>query len=214
MVFACGGLLWLTVGTVLDRLRGPMSILNAPARQMSVILGLTGLGFFIALALSPLRLDEAWRDVSTQRFVLGVTCGLALVGLFGWAAASFRRTLWVYFAELSLAVLLLFLGLRLPSVYENPQFQEFWPVLPALLALVMLAVAKLLEGQRIVLFGHPLFFTAVFFLPLAPLVETVRRLMRGEYLAAIITLVLLAAVAFFGSSYRLVARWRSGGRAK
>ncbi len=207
-VFAAGGLLWLGIGTVLDRLRSPLSTLNTPARQMSVVLALAGLGFYVVLAQAPLHPEAEWGpDASLERWILGTVCGLALVAYYVWAGISFRRTFYVYLAQLALAVLVVFAVLREPESWYAPADWQYWPTSLAVVALVMLGVAKLLERRRQVLFGRPILVVAMLVLPLLLAADSVYRLVLGQRILPITTLVIAAVVVFLGARYRLAPKW-------
>lgn len=212
-VFAAAGLLWLAVGTVLNQLRSSLSTLNTAARQMSVVLALAGLGFYIVLAQAPLHPQPEWSpDASPERWLLGTICGLALIAYYVWAALSFRRTFYVYLAQLSLAVLIVFASLREQADWYSLSDQQYWPTSLSLVALVMLGVAKLLERRRDVLFGRPILVVAMLVLPLLLAADSVYRLIIGQsLLLPIITLAIAAIVVFLGARYRLAPKWPGRG---
>jgi hypothetical protein len=211
-VFAAAALLWLGIGTALNQLRGSLSTLNTAARQMSVVLALAGLGFYIVLAQAPLHPEPEWGpDASPERWLLGTVCGLALVAYYVWAAVSFRRTFYVYLAQLSLAVLIVFASLREQADWYSLSDQQYWPTSLSLLALVMLGIAKLLERRRDVLFGRPILVVAMLVLPLLLAGDSIYRLIIGQQLLPITTLAIAALVVFLGARYRLAPKWPGRG---
>jgi hypothetical protein len=208
-VFAAGGLLWLGIGTVLNRLRSSLSTLNTPARHMSVVLALAGLGFYIVLAQAPLQSGAIWTpDATTERWIFGTICGLALVAYYVWAAISFRNTFYVYLAQLSLGVLVVFAALREPASWYSLSDRQYWPTSLALVALAQLGVAKLLERRRQVLFGRPILVVAMLVLPLLLAADSVYRLaFLGQRILPVATLAIAAVVVFLGARYRLAPKW-------
>jgi len=203
LVFAAGGPLWMGIGTTLNRLRGPMSLLNAPARQMSVLLALVSLGFYVTLAVCPFRGGPPWSpDDAPDRFVFGTLSGAILVLHFLWAAASFRRTLLVYFAQISLLVALLFLDTRIAGVRHSEFASRHWPLAAAVLSVILLGLSRLMERKRLVLFGRPLFYSAVFFLPLLAAAGLVGLAVRGHFGPASTALFALAVTLLLGSRVR------------
>ena len=204
LVFALGGPSWLGVGTALNRLRGPMGLLNAPARQMSVLLAVVGLGFFVALAVCPTWSGAQWRaDDAPDRFIFGTLCGAVLVVHFLWAAVSFRRTVLVYLGAVSLLVTLVFLAARIAGIRHSQLMLQYWPLAAAILSVVLLGLSHLLERRRLVLFGRPLFYTAVFFLPLLTAGGLIVGLVRSDYGPASMALFVLAATLLLGRQVRL-----------
>ncbi|MBN2584066.1 MAG: hypothetical protein JXL80_13455 [Planctomycetes bacterium] len=203
VVFAVGGLVWLGVGAWLNRLRGPMSVLSAPACQMSAILSLTGLGFFMVLAVFPAWATPDWLpDDAPWRFILGSACGAALAAYFLWAALRFRRTFFVYFLELALVTLLILWTIRTPSIWQWPALRRYWPLLAANLSLAVLALATVLESRRHVLFSRPVFFTATAFLPAFPFVGAIVLLEQGYVQQPAATFGVLTATCLLGSLVR------------
>ncbi|NIA21138.1 MAG: hypothetical protein GWP05_04010 [Anaerolineaceae bacterium] len=210
VVFAGGGLVWMAIGTALNRLRGPMSVLASPARYMSVVLGLAGLGFLILLAVCPTWHGASWApDASPWRLALGTACGLALAGYFLWAAYSFRRTLYIYLVELSVATLLVMLATRTPAVWNSPLLRNYWPPALAALSLLLLGLARWLESRHQVLYSRPLFFTATVFLPVLPFVGGILFLQQAHYGLAAATFALLTVTCLLGSLVRARGLLRS-----
>jgi len=202
-VFAAGGLLWISVGALLNSLRNPICVLAAPARQMSVILSLAGLGFLIAVATCPLWAAAEWLpDDAVRRFVLGTVTGAALAAYFLWAAMSFRRTFFVYFFELALATLLVLWVVRVPTVWQWPPLQRHWPLMLATLSLALLAVATVLESRRHVLFSRPVFFSATAFLPILPFLGGVALVRQGSAGQAAATFAVLTLTCLLGCLVR------------
>lgn len=202
VAFAAAGLAWLGVGAWLNSLRGALSVLAAPARQMSAILSLTGLGFLIAVATCPLWAAEWLPDDTPRRFVLGTAAGAALAAYFLWAALSFRRTFFVYFLELAGATLLLLWIVRTPVVWQWPPLQRYWPLMLATLSLALLAVATVLESRRYVLFSRPAFFSATAFLPLLPFLGGVALLRHGSAGQPAATFAVLTLTCLLGCMVR------------
>jgi hypothetical protein len=204
LVFAAGAPLWMAVGSWLHRRGGPMALLAAPARQMSVLVGLAGLGFLIALAVSPVVSSEAiWRyDSAADRLAYGLLCGLILVSYFLWAAASFRATLLVYLAELSLLALVVFVLTRLDGCWNSWAVAYYWPVWAAATSLATLGLGYALERWRYVLYGRPILYTAVFVLPLAILGGMALVMAAGQPTPVPETAFLLALAMLLGSLNR------------
>ena len=203
MVFAAGGPLWLGIGTALNRLRGPMSLLNAPARQMSVLVAIVSLGFFAALAVSPTWGGPVWHpDNAPDRLLLGAACGVILCLHFLWAAASFRQTLLVYLSGIALVTTLVFGASRIAAVWHSAVLRSHWPLGAAVLALATLGLGRLLERRRQVLFGRPLFYSAVFLLPLVVVAGVLGLVVRGEVAAGAAALLALTAPLLLGATMR------------
>jgi hypothetical protein len=201
LVFAAGGPLWLAIGRAVERARGTMGLLGAPARQMSAVVALVGLGFFAALAVSPTWDGPPWApDRAADRFVYGGLTALSLVAYFLWAAARMRRPGLVYLAELSAVAAGVFVATRMPALWQSAALRLHWPLAAAALSLALLALSYLLAHSRRVLYGRPLFYTAVFRGPAAALAGAAAAALAGRAAAAAAVLLALAAVALFGST--------------
>jgi hypothetical protein len=207
LIFVAGAPLWMGIGTALNRLRGPAALLNAPARWMSVILALTGLGFFIALAVSPTWEGFQWQgDDSVERFAFLGLSGVGLVAFFLWAAASFRSTVLVYLAETSLLVLAVAVATRLPAGRHSEIVRDLWPVGVAGLSLAVLGIGHWLERRRHILHGRALYYSAVLLLPVVALAGAAASAMAGRYGLASITCFVVGATIILGTWIR-THRW-------
>lgn len=207
LVFTAGAPLWMAVGTALNRLRGPTALLNAPARQMSVILALTGLGFFIALVVSPTWEGPRWQgDDSAERVLFIALSGAGLVAFFLWAAASFRSTVLVYLAEAALLLLAAAMATRLPAGRYTQVVRDLWPVGVAGLSLAVLGVGRWLERRRHILHGRALYYSAVLLLPVVALAGALASAMAGRPDPASITCFVVSATVLLGTWIR-THRW-------
>ena len=203
LVFAVGAPLWMAVGAWLNRRGGPIALLAPPARQMSVLSALAALAFLIALAVSPLYADPLWQpDNAADRMTLGPLCGAVLVAYFLWAAASFRATVLVYLAELSLLALAVFLATRIPGVWESRLVTRYGCVMAAAASLAALGLGHALERRRRVLYGRPIFYSAVFLLPVLALAGIIATAALGDYVPAAEASFGLAITLLLGSLIR------------
>jgi len=204
LVFAAGAPLWMAVGSWLHRRGGPMVLLAPAARQMSVLVALAGLGFLIALALSPVASSEPiWRyDSAADRMGYGLLCGAILTGYFLWAAASFRATLLVYLSELSLLALTVFVLTRVEGCWDSWAVAHYWPLWAAVASLATLGLGYVLERRRHVLYGRPILYTSVFVLPAATLGGTAVATVLGMPVPAPEAAMILAAAMLLGSLIR------------
>jgi hypothetical protein len=194
----------MAIGTALNQRRGPIALLNGPARQMSVLVALAGLGFLVTMALTPIVGGLEWQnDGELDRLILGSTCGLILSGFFLWAAHSFRWTLLVYLTPVALAVTGVFLAARIPEVWTSDLTHQWWPTAAAVIALIALGLGHMLERRRLVLYGRPVFYSAVILWPLATVAGMALVMAAGHGLAAAAAALILAAVLLIGSMVRL-----------
>jgi hypothetical protein len=108
MVLGGSAFVWLGIAKTLDPIRGEVYQLAAPARASSVILGLVGVGFAAAMAVSPTFGGDVWRQPRTAwDWTLGLSALALLMGYFAWARFALDRR---FFGLVSGAVALL-LGL-------------------------------------------------------------------------------------------------------
>jgi len=124
LIMGVSALVWLGIGNRLHGIRGEIFNLAAPARACSVILGLVGLGFAVALALAPAFGGEVWRQPRTLAdWALGLATLSALILYFAWAGFVFQHR----FYSLVGALVVLLLGLYI-GIYVGVRLSEGTPL--------------------------------------------------------------------------------------
>jgi len=112
LVMSVSAVIWLGFGNRLHAIRGEIFQLAAPARACSVILGLIGFGFAVALALSPTFGAEVWRHTRTlSDWALGLATLSALILYFTWAGFLFEHKFYNLMAGLGVLLLGLYVGI-------------------------------------------------------------------------------------------------------
>jgi len=112
LVMGISAVIWLGFGNRLHAIRGEIFQLAAPARACSVILGLVGLGFATALAVSPVFQGEVWHQTRTiGDWAMGLATFSALILYFTWAGFVFDRRFYNLVGVLGVLLLGLYIGL-------------------------------------------------------------------------------------------------------
>ena len=112
LVMGVSALVWLGVGNRLHAIRGEIFNLAAPARACSAILGLVGLGFAVALALSPAFGGDVWRQARTLAdWALGLATLSSLILYFSWAGFVLQHRFYSLVSALVVLLLGLYIGL-------------------------------------------------------------------------------------------------------
>lgn len=118
VILTVSAMAWLGIGKWLPRVHGEIFQLAAPARACSAMLGLAGMAFAAALAVSPTFGQAVWRgDRMAADWALALTAMGLLIGYFAWARIVFERH---FFSVMSGAAVLLvglyvgiYVGIRL-----------------------------------------------------------------------------------------------------
>jgi len=112
MIMAVSALVWLGFGNRLHAMRGEVFQLAAPARACSAILGLVGMAFAVALALSPTYGSEVWRQTRTLGdWAMGLMSLSALILYFAWAGFVFNRRFYSLVSGFAVLLLGLYVGI-------------------------------------------------------------------------------------------------------
>lgn len=112
LVMSVSAVVWLGFGNRLHAIRGEIFQLAAPARACSVILGLIGFGFAVALALSPTFGAEVWRQARTLGdWTMGLATLSALILYFTWAGWLFEHKFYSLMAGFGVLLLGLYVGI-------------------------------------------------------------------------------------------------------
>jgi hypothetical protein len=112
LILSVSALVWLGFGNRLHAIRGEVFQLAAPARACSVILGLLGIGFAVALALSPTFGAEVWRQPrALGDWAMGLATLSALILYFAWAAFVFDRRFYSLMSGMGVLLLGLYVGI-------------------------------------------------------------------------------------------------------
>lgn len=112
LVMGLSAVIWLGFGNRLHAIRGEIFQLAAPARACSAILGLVGLGFATALALSPMFGAEVWRQTrSLEDWAMGLATFSALILYFTWAGFVFDRRFYNAVGGMGVLLLGLYVGI-------------------------------------------------------------------------------------------------------
>jgi hypothetical protein len=112
LILGVSALVWLGFGNRLHAIRGEIFQLAAPARACSAILGLVGIGFAVALALSPTFGSEVWRQTrSLGDWAMGLLTLSALILYFAWAGFVFDRRFYSLVSGFGVLLLGLYVGM-------------------------------------------------------------------------------------------------------
>ncbi len=112
LILSVSALVWLGFGNRLHAIRGEVFQLATPARACSVILGLLGIGFAVALALSPTFGAEVWRQArALGDWAMGLATLSALILYFAWAAFVFNRRFYSLMSGVGVLLLGLYVGI-------------------------------------------------------------------------------------------------------
>jgi hypothetical protein len=112
LIMSTSAVIWLGFGNRLHAIRGEIFQLATPARACSVILGLIGMGFAVALALSPTFGAEVWREPrSLSDWAMGLATLSALILYFTWAQFVFEHRFYGVMSFFGVLMLGLYVGL-------------------------------------------------------------------------------------------------------
>ena len=112
LIMGVSAVVWLSVGNRLHAIRGEIFNLAVPARACSVILGLVGLGFAAALAISPAFGGEVWRQARTLAdWALGLATLSVLILYFAWAGFVLQHRFYSFVSALVVLLLGLYIGI-------------------------------------------------------------------------------------------------------
>jgi hypothetical protein len=112
IVLTASAFAWLALGRSLHPIRGEVFQLAAPARACSVILGVVGMGFAAAMAVSPTFAAGIWRqDRSAWDWTLGLAALALLMGYFAWARFVFSQRFYALMSGLAVLLLGLYVGI-------------------------------------------------------------------------------------------------------
>ena len=112
LIMSVSAVIWLGFGNRLHAIRGEIFQLATPARACSVILGLIGMGFAIALALSPTFGAEVWRETrSLSDWAMGLATLSALILYFTWAQFVFEHRFYGVMSGFGVLLLGLYVGI-------------------------------------------------------------------------------------------------------
>ncbi len=112
LIMSVSAVIWLGFGNRLHAIRGEIFQLATPARACSVILGLIGMGFAVALALSPTFGAEVWRETRTlSDWAMGLAPLSALILYFTWAQFVFEHRFYGVMSFFGVLMLGLYVGL-------------------------------------------------------------------------------------------------------
>jgi len=114
LVMSLSAVIWLGFGNRLHAIRGEIFQLAAPARACSVILGLIGMGFATALAISPTFGAEVWWQTrSLSDWAMGLATFSALILFFTWAGFVFEHRFYSVMSGIGVLLLGLYVGFYL-----------------------------------------------------------------------------------------------------
>jgi len=112
LIMGVSAIVWLGVGNRLHAIRGEIFNLAAPARACSVMLGLAGLVFAVALALSPTFGGDVWRQARTLAdWALALATLSSLILYFAWAGLVFQHRFYSFASALVVLLLGLYIGI-------------------------------------------------------------------------------------------------------
>ena len=112
LVMSASALVWLGFGNRLHAIRGEIFQLATPARACSVILGMVGTGFAVALALSPAFGADVWRQPrALGDWAMGLATLSALILYFAWAAFVFDHRFYSLMSGMGVLLLGLYVGI-------------------------------------------------------------------------------------------------------
>ena len=112
LVMSVSAIVWLGFGNRLHAIRGEIFQLATPARACSVILGLLGIGFAVALALSPTFGTQVWRHPrALGDWAMGLATLSALILYFAWAAFVFDHRFYSLMSGVGVLLLGLYIGI-------------------------------------------------------------------------------------------------------
>jgi hypothetical protein len=112
LIMSVSAVIWLGFGNRLHAIRGEIFQLATPARACSVILGLIGMGFAIALALSPTFGAEVWRETrALSDWAMGLATLSALILYFTWAQFVFEHRFYGVMSGFGVLLLGLYVGI-------------------------------------------------------------------------------------------------------
>ncbi|HUU93346.1 MAG TPA: hypothetical protein VM238_19300 [Phycisphaerae bacterium] len=112
LVMSASALVWLGFGNRLHAIRGEIFQLATPARACSVILGMVGIAFAVALALSPTFGADAWRQPrALGDWAMGLATLSALILYFAWAAFVFDHRFYSLMSGVGVLLLGLYVGI-------------------------------------------------------------------------------------------------------
>lgn len=112
LIMSVSAIVWLGFGNRLHAIRGEIFQLATPARACSVILGMLGIGFAVALALSPTFGTEVWRQPrALGDWAMGLAALSALILYFAWAAFVFDRRFYSLMSGVGVLLLGLYVGI-------------------------------------------------------------------------------------------------------
>jgi len=112
LVMSVSAIVWLGFGNRLQAIRGEIFQLATPARACSVILGLLGMVFAVALALSPTFGAEVWRQPrALGDWAMGLATLSALILYFAWAAFVFDHRFYSLMSGVGVLLLGLYVGI-------------------------------------------------------------------------------------------------------
>jgi len=112
IILTASAFAWLAVGKSLHPIRKEIFQLAAPARACSVILGVVGMGFAAALAVSPTFGPAVWREPRTAwDWTLGLAALALLMGYFAWARFVFSQRFYALMSGLAVLLLGLYVGI-------------------------------------------------------------------------------------------------------
>ena len=112
LIMSVSAVIWLGFANRLHAIRGEIFQLAAPARACSVILGLIGMGFAVALAVSPTFGAEVWRQTrSLDDWAMGLATLSALILYFTWAQFVFEHRFFGVMSGFGVLLLGLYVGI-------------------------------------------------------------------------------------------------------
>jgi len=112
LIMSVSAVIWLGFGNRLHAIRGEIFQLATPARACSVILGLIGMGFAVALAVSPTFGAEVWRQTrSLSDWAMGLATLSALILYFTWAQFVFKHRFYGVMSGFGVLLLGLYVGI-------------------------------------------------------------------------------------------------------
>ncbi len=112
LIFGLSALVWVGIGHRLHGIRGEVFHLASPARACSVILGVLGIGFAVALAVSPAFPAAVWRETrDAGDWALGLSVYSALILYFAWAGTIFDRRFYHLMSGVAVLALGLYVGI-------------------------------------------------------------------------------------------------------
>jgi hypothetical protein len=172
----------LCYATGLPRLLGPGSAWTGCARRTGPVLGAVALAALAAvLAQEALGYDRALPGTRMAAWAIA-TIAAALVGLIG-ASLSFAvlpgrdplgfsergRMVYVYAAEILLALIFLHFRFTIPWLFHHEFFRRYWPFVVMAIAFAGVGVSEWFERRGLRVLAEPLRQTGIF-LPAVPLI--------------------------------------------